>query len=212
MIMKWLTRLFVISLLLTAYTVSAQVRTTNLTVYPEYKTSLIQLKDGRVIRQSLTNIFLKNSSLLYMNGTQAMEANMDNIISVKFDDRLYVHIDTLLCYQVDSIGGDALFCATVIDQEAYKQQIRNNVVLSNLSLGDMIGTTTVDLNNEEDYKFPLINIYYYRYKGKFVRTHERNLGHILTKEQKRIMRTFVTMEGFSWTDEKSLMQLLSKLQ
>ena len=204
--------LFIITLLTSVQVLNAQVRTTKLTVYPEYKPSIIQLADGRVLRQSLTYVFLKNSTLLYLSGSQAMEANMDNILSVKFDDRLYVKIDTLLCYQVDSIGHDALFCATIIDQEAYQQQLRNNVVISNLSLGEMIGTTTVDLNNEEDYKFPLINIYFYRYKGKYVRTHERTLGHILSKEQKRIMRTFVTMDDFSWTDEKSLMKLLSKLQ
>jgi len=110
----------------------AQVRTPKLTVYKQFKPSIITLKDGRKVNQPLTNIFLKNSSLLYMNGTNSMEAKMDNIVSVQFDDRFYVRIDSLLCYQVDTVGNDALYCATIIDIPAYQQQLKNNQVISNL--------------------------------------------------------------------------------
>ena len=210
-------------MLFSAQFLCAQPRTTQLGVYKQFKPSVIQLKDGRQIKQPLTNIFLKNSSLLYMQGTNSMEANMDNIVSVKFDDRLYVKIDTLLAYEVDSVGHDALYCATVIDMEAYIQQLKNNQVITNLSLGDInmgglsslsdqISTSTIDLSNEDDYKFPLINIYYYRYNGQYVRTHERHLGRILSKEKKRIMRTFITMPDFRWTDKDSLLRLLKGLQ
>lgn len=194
-------------------TAQGQVRTPKLTVYPSYQPSLIQLTDGRTLRQPLTNIFLKNSALLYMNGVNAMEANMANIVSVKFDDRLYVKIDTLLAYQVDSVGHDALFCATVIDQEAYVQQLKNNQVFTNIAFGaDQLGTTTMDISNEDDYKFPLINIYYFRMQGKYVRCHERNLGRVLNKDKKRIMKTMLMLPDFSWTDEKSLLKLLKGLQ
>ena len=123
--------LFII-MIVAAQVISAQIRTPKLTVYKQFKPSVITLKDGRKLSQPLTNIFLKNSSLLYMNGTNSMEANMDNVVSVKFDDRLYVKIDTLLCFQVDTIGNDALYCATIIDMPAYVQQLKNNQVISNL--------------------------------------------------------------------------------
>ena len=97
--------LFII-MMLVAQSLSAQIRTEKLTVYKQFKPSTIMLKDGRELKQPLTNIFLKNSSLLYMNGTNSMEANMDNIISVKFDDRQYIKIDTMLYYLVDTIGND----------------------------------------------------------------------------------------------------------
>lgn len=205
------TVLFIITVF-TAQSLCAQIRTPNLTVYKEYKPSVILLKDGRTLKQPFTNIFLKNSSLLYMSAGVAKEANIDNIVSVEFDNRTYIKIDTLLAYQVDSIGHDALFCATVIDQEAYRQNIKNNNVLTDISIGEQLGTTSIDLNNEEDYLFPLINIYYYRIDGKFVRCHERSLSHILDKEKKRIMRTFVTLPDFSWTDEQSLLKLLKGIQ
>ena len=205
------TALFII-IVLSTLTVWGQVRTTKLTVYPEFKPSLIQLADGRTVKQSLTNIFLKNSHLLYLQGTQVMEANMKNVLSVKFDDRQYIKVDTLLVYQVDSVGGDALYCATIIDQDAYHGWLKNNQIITNLSLGEQITTTTIDMNDEDDFKFPLINIYYYRYNGQFVRCHERNLSRILPKEKRRILKTFVILPDFSWTKAESLLKLLKGIQ
>jgi hypothetical protein len=195
-----------------ALTATAQVTTKKLTAYKEFKPSLIQLKDGRVVNQGLTNIFLKNSSLLYLHGTTPMEANMDNIVSVKFDDRLYVKIDTVLAYVVDSVGKDVLYRATVIDMESYQRHVRNNVMITNIGGGGGITPTTMDLNTDEDYKFPLIDLFFYRLNGKFVKCHERNLQYVLNKEKKRIVRTFCSMNDFSWTDSDSLLKLLKALQ
>ena len=205
-------------MIVAAQVISAQIRTPKLTVYKQFKPSVITLKDGRKLSQPLTNIFLKNSSLLYMNGTNSMEANMDNVVSVKFDDRLYVKIDTLLCFQVDTIGNDALYCATIIDMPAYVQQLKNNQVISNIgfdfsgSMGGQMSTATIDISTEDDYNFPLIDIFYFRLNGKFVRTHERILERALPKEKRRMLRTFENMEGFSWTDRDSLLKLLKALQ
>jgi hypothetical protein len=202
----------VVALLTTAVTLQAQVKTTKLTVYKQFKPSEILLKDGRTLLQPLTNIFLKNSSLMYLRGTDAMEANMDNIVSVKFNDRLYVKIDTLLCHQVDTVGHDALYCATVIDQPAYIQQLKNNQVITNMALGDQISTATIDISTEEDYQFPRINIYYYRLNGKFVRVHERNLFRVLNKEQRRMLKTYMSLPDFSWSNEEMLKKILKALQ
>lgn len=194
-------------------TAFAQGKTYGLTVYEGYKPAVITLADGRTVNQPLANIFLKNSSLLYLNRAGAtMEANMDNIVSVKFEDRLYVKIDTLLAYQVDTVGHDALYCATVIDMVAYRQNLKNNQMLTDISFGDQLSTTSIDLNEESDHMFPLINIYVYRLGGKFVRCHERTLGNMLGKEKKRIMRQYVTLSDFSWTDKESLLKLLKSLQ
>lgn len=210
--MKRISLIFII-IVAAVLTAAGQVTTTKLTVYKDFQPSYIQLKDGRIIKQNLTNIFLKNSSLLYMQGANAMEANMDNIVSVKFDDKQYVKIDTVLAYVVDSIGQDILYCATVIDMEAYQRQVKNNVWITNIGTGNgALTTSTMDINTDEDYKFPLIDLFYYRINGQFVKCHERNLQYILNKEKKRIVRTFVTMDDFSWTDKDSLMKLLKALQ
>ena len=204
--------LFII-MMFTVQSMFAQDKTYGLTVYEGYKPATITLADGRTIKQPLANIFLKNSSLLYLNSAGAtMEANMSNIISVKFDDRQYIKIDSLLAYQADTVGHDALYCATVIDMVAYRQNLRNSQMITDISLGDQLSTTSMDLSNETDHMFPLINIYIYRLGGKFVRCHERILGNMLDKEKRRMMRTYIALPDFSWTDDKSLLKLLKGLQ
>ena len=193
---------------------AGQTTTKKLTVYNEFKPSIIQLKDGRQVKQNMTNIFLKNSSLLYLQGTNTMEANIDNIVSVKFDDKQNIKIDSVLAYVIDSIGHDALYCATVIDVDAYQTQLRNNNTISSLSwgAGGALSTTSMNLNTDDDFLFPLVDLYYYCINGQFVKCHERNLQYILNKEKKRIVHTFVTMDDFSWTDRNSLKKLLKALQ
>lgn len=207
----------VISLLVlalsTVSTLFGQTRTPKLTVYNAFKPAIVTLSDGRHLKMPLANVFLKNSSLLYMSGNVSKEANMSTVASVKFDDRLYVRIDTLLAYQVDSVGNDGLYCATIIDRESYIQNLKNNVVVSDLSFGtNMLGTTSVDLNNELDHEFPLINIFFFRYKDKYVRCHDRSLGLALPKDKKRLMRSYISQPDFSWSDKDCLLKLLKGLQ
>lgn len=191
----------------------AQETTNRLMLYEKNKPAIITLTDGRVVKQPLANVFLKNSSLFYQNRAGAtMKANMANIVSVKFDDCQYFKIDTLLAYQVDSVGHDALYCATVIDIEAYRQNLKNNQTFTDISGGDQLSTTSHELNSETDILFPLMKVYIYRLGGKFVRCHDRSLGSVLSKEKKRMMQSYIAMPGFSWTDDKSLLNLLKELQ
>ena len=191
---------------------AAQVRTGAITQYKAFKPAIILLSNGKTLRQPLANIFLKNSSLLYNSGTQTMEANMANIMSVTFDDRQYIKIDTILAYKVDSVGEDALYKATVIDLVSYKNQLLNNRQITSLDLGDQISYSNVDISTEEDHLFPLIDKFFYRYKGKFVKVHERDIQHILPKEKRRLFKSYISVPGFSWTDEQSLLNLLRGIQ
>ncbi|MBP5338882.1 MAG: hypothetical protein J6Z14_06190 [Prevotella sp.] len=194
---------------------TAQKRTARATLYREFKPSTILLNDGRVIKQPLTNVFLKNSSLVYLKGTYTMEANMDNIKAVSFDDRSYIVIDKQLAYQVGekTDTDNALYRIDLFDMDAYQAQLRNNVNISNLDLGEMIGVTTVDLNNEEDYKFPIIPIYYMQYNGEMVKVHERELWRRLPKDKdlRRMFKTVIGENSFSWTNDSSLLVLLKAI-
>ena len=191
----------------------AQDKTYGLTVYESYRPATITLTDGRTVKHPMANIFLKNSSLVYLSNTGVtMEANMSNILHVKFEDRQYHKVDTLLAYMVDSVGHDALYCATVADMQAYHQNLKNNQVYTGIRLSDQLSTTTMDLSNEGDRMLPLVNIYFYRLGNDYVRCHERTLGRILSKEKKRMMQTYLSMPDFSWTSEKSLIDLLKGLQ
>ena len=190
----------------------AQQVTPALTVYKEFRPAKVMLADGKILNLSLANIFLKNSSLLYKSGLETKEANMNTVLRVDFKDRSYLRIDTLLAYQVDTVGHDVLYCAQMIDMDSYRQQIANNREITSLDLNDMIGYTTVDLQDEQDIHFPIKNVFVFRINGKFVIAHERSMKRLLTKEKRRILASAIAVPGFSWNDEKSLMNLLKMIQ
>lgn len=183
------------------------------TLYREFKPSTIYLADGRKLKQSLTNVFLKNSSLVYLQGTYTMEAKMSNIRRVEFEDRTYEVVEDQLAILVDSIGNDCIYRVDYLDLDAYQAQLKNNVQISNLSLGDQISTSTIDLNNEEDYKFPLVHKYYMRYGGELIHVHEREIWRRLPKDKdvRRMFKTIIGEPNFSWTDDASVVRLMKAI-
>ena len=163
---------------------TAQQRTTQATLYKQFKPSVITLKTGRTINQSHTNVFLKNGSLVYLNGEYTMEANMETIAAVEFDDRKFININNQLAYMVDSVGSNILYRIDLLD-----------------------------LNSEDDYKLPIFSHYYFFYNGEFVKVHERDISRVLPKDKdlKRKYRTIIGMDDFSWNSDNSLMKLLKAI-
>ncbi len=202
----------VVLLAIMAIGMEAQTTTTALTVYKEFQPATIHLVDGRRLKVGFANIFLKNSSLLYKSGNETKEANLKTLTKVDFKDRTYYCIDTLLAYQVDTVGNQQLYCAQRIDIAAWKGMIINNRMMTNISLNDMLSYTTTDLGDEQDIHFPIINLYYLKLNGKYVLAHERHLKRVLDKEKRRLMESVMSEPGFSWTSEESLFKLLKYIQ
>lgn len=206
------TTLLILLTVLTSLSAMAQKETAAVTRYREFQPATIHLTDGRLLKVPLANIFLKNSSLLYKSGVQTKEANIKTIRKVDFKDRTYYRIDTVLAYRVDSVNGNALYRVDIIDFVAWQQNRANNSVITSLDLSDMIGYSTADLADERDLHFPLIAVYYFQLDGHNVLVHERNLKRVLNKEKRRLMEAVMTEQGFSWTNEQSLMKLLRAIQ
>lgn len=194
----------------------AQQITPSLTVYPSFQPATILLNNGDKLKVPLANIFLKNSSLLYMSGDLVKEADIRTMRQVEFDDRTYIRIDSLLAYQVGAVGDDALYCAKVIDLQSYKQTLANsanitNLDLSNLTNMNMLSYNTIDAIGKDSVLFPVIPRYYFRLNSEFVLVHERHLKRILSKEKRRIMESVMNLPKFSWTDEQFLMKMLEMI-
>ena len=207
-------KLFLFIIISVAFVISAHATdgvTRNFTVYKQFKPAIIQLVNGKTLTQPLANIFLRNSTLLYVSGTHTMQANMQNVASVDFDDRHYVKIDTLLAYCVDSVGSNKLYCATMIDVDAYRSLLVNNKQLTNISFGDVIQTSTIDIEEEKEIDLPTIDKFFYLYNGKFVPVHERNIIRVIPKDKRHIYRSVISLPDFKWTDKDSLIQLLKVL-
>ena len=195
-----------------------QPNTSAITVYHDFRPATVYLTSGRKTSIPLANIFLKNGALLYMSNDNIMEADMSTLLRVEFEDRTYIRIDSMLCYQVDSVGNDALFCTKVIDINAYKQSRANSANITNLDLTSLTSTSsslsynTIEATDKSELQFPVVNVYYYRLNDKFVRVHERHLKRALSKEKRQIMESVMNMPGFTWTNEKYLMMILEKIQ
>ena len=155
--------------------------------------------------------------MLYISGELTKEANTKSLLRVDFKDRTYFRIDSVLAYQVDTVGANALFCAKVLDLKAYRQLIANNSNITNLDINDLASMnilqyTTIDINDMKDIHFPVIPLYYYRLDNQFVLVHERNLKRVLNKEKRRRMESVMNLPDFSWTNEKSLLKILEVIQ
>lgn len=204
-------------LLMAALRVAAQEVTPQLTAFPEFRPATATMADGKKMDIPLANIFLKNSSLLYISGELTKEANTKNLLRVDFKDRSYIRIDSVLAYQVDTVGKNALFCAKVLDLKAYKQLLINNSNITNLNMNDLLSMnmlqyTTVDIGDTQDIHFPVIPLYYYRINDKFVLVHERHLKRFFDKENRRRMESVMNMPGFSWTNEEFLLKILEVIK
>jgi hypothetical protein len=200
-----------------ALRVAAQEVTPKLTVFPEFRPATAYMADGKKLEIPMANIFLKNSSLLYISGELTKEADTKNLLRVDFKDRTYIRIDSVLAYEVDTVGANALFCAKVLDLKAYKQLLANNSNITNLDLNDlanmnMFQYTAIDINDVSDIHFPVIPLYYFRFNNQFVLVHERHLKRLLDKEKRRRMESVMNLPDFSWTDEKSLLKILEVIQ
>lgn len=204
-------------LLMAALRVTAQEVTPQLTAFPEFRPATAYMADGKKLDIPMANIFLKNSSLLYISGELTKEADTKNLLRVDFKDRTYIRIDSVLAYEVDTVGANALFCAKVLDLKAYKQLLANNSNITNLDLNDlasmnMFQYTAIDINDVTDIHFPVIPLYYYRLNNQFVLVHERHLKRVLDKEKRRRMESVMNLPDFSWTNEKSLLKILEVIQ
>lgn len=190
---------------------NAQDNTRNLTLYHQYKPAEIKMTNGKVVKTAFANVFLKNASLLFKRGDVTMEATMSTISTVDIDKHHFINIDNMLACEVGIVGVNKLYCVTLLDLDSYKAMLRNDVNITNLSIGDQLSYTTIDLTPTEGIALPLIRQYYYLLDGKIVRAHERELVRRLPKEKKRMYKTVISMDSFSWVDAESLLKLLEAI-
>ncbi len=204
-------KLYLLTLLITMALPSSAQETSALTIYKEFQPATIYLADGRKLKLPLANIFLKNSSLLYKSGQETKEANMKTLNSVVFPDRTYFRIDSLLAYQVDTVGQHALLCAQKIDFESWRQNIVNNTVYSSMDINDMFSYTKADITDEQDLRFLMVSLYYFRLDGKYVLADERHLKRALSKDKRRLMESVLMDPSFHWNDKDCLLKLLKMI-
>lgn len=183
-------------------------------LYKDFQSALIELSNGSVIKEKYANIFLKNGKLLYKNTNNVtMQADMRNIKSVKFADREYIRIDTLLAYVVDTVESNRLLCATLIDIDSYNAKLKNSQLLTKLDLSSSY-VNTISLENtlnEEDKSYPLINYFFFEIENNIINVHERDIKKFLPKEKQRIFKTIINTPQFDFGKIECLKHMLRTL-
>lgn len=200
--------------LITLSSLLAQVpagRLDRTTLFKEYKRGVVTKKNGRQVRQSQLNIFLKKSTLVFIQGATVMEAMMPDIKSVEIEGRTFINYGDCL-YEVlasDSVADAVLVCQRTIDIESWKAEVMNAAIIDNLeySVNSRAINMTVndDLVNKESY--PIIDTYSFLIRGKMVRAEERTVRGMLNRKKREEMDAIGFYE-FRWSDPNSLAKLL----
>ena len=185
--------------------------TSRVTAFNDFRPAQVSLTDGRTLKVPKANIFLKHSTLIYKSGNSVKEANMRTVKAVDFDDRHYVKIDTVLAFLVDTVEANAVYQQQVIDREAYEASFRNDRMITGIQFGEQINLITLDPQRDSTAVYPVINTFYYKYNGKMVKVHDRELWRMLPKEKRRIMQSMMAEEGFSWARRESVVRMLQAL-
>ena len=207
---------FIVSFVAMLSTAFSQDETQKLTYFAEFKPATILMKDGKVIKTPLANVFMKDASLLYKRGTDTMAANMKNVKSVKIGEKFFESIGNKLALFIDSVGNNQLYCVVELDIETYKAILKNNVNITSTSFEELMGTdmvsySTIDLERQEDQQFPVKRQYYYRYNDKVILVHEREILRNIPRNKRHMYESVLSLPEFSWTDVKSLMQMLKAI-
>ena len=185
--------------------------TSTVMVYKDFQPAQVKLVDGRTIKVPKANVFLKHSTLVYKSGTSVKEANMKTVQTVDIADRHYVRIDTVLAFLVDTVEANAVYQQQVIDREAYEASFRNERMITDIQFGEQINLITLDPSMDSTAVYPVINTFYYRYNGKIMKVHDRELWRQLPKDKRRIMQSMMAEPGFSWTRRESVVRMLQAL-
>ena len=216
--MKHTFLLFLLALCSSAYAQIPSGRSRTVTMFSDFQPAIIKLKDGKTSVHKQTNIFLKNSSLVYKKAPtgEIMEASMPVVAGITVGERNFINVKNQLAEVVATEGKASLVRIRVIDVETMKGEYLNNSIMTNSSMIDdlnagraiseTMSTTRID-GAEDEEPYPLMDTYYYVVGDKVTLAHERSIKSALKKDQRKEYEVILSA-GFSWARQEDLAKLL----
>ena len=216
--MKHAFLLFLLALCSSAYAQIPSGRSRTVTMFSDFQPAIIKLKDGKTSVHKQTNIFLKNSSLVYKKAPtgEIMEASMPVVAGITVGERNFINVKNQLAEVVATEGKASLVRIRVIDVETMKGEYLNNSIMTNSSMIDdlnagraiseTMSTTRID-GAEDEEPYPLMDTYYYVVGDKVTLAHERSIKSALKKDQRKEYEVILSA-GFSWARQEDLAKLL----
>ena len=217
-IMKQYILLFLLAICTSAYAQIPSGRSKTVTLFQDFQPAIIKLKDGKQSVHKQTNIFLKNSTLVYkkMPTGEIMEASMPVVESITMGERNFINVKNQLAEVVATEGNASLVRVRIIDVETMKGEYLNNSTITNLSMlddlsagraiGESMSSTRMD-GVEEEEPYPLMDTYYYVAGGKVTLAHERSVKLVIKKDQRKEYQVAISLD-FNWAKQEDLVKLL----
>ena len=216
--MKHAILLFLIALCTSVHAQVPAGRSKTVTMFSEFQPAIIKLKDGKSSVHKQTNIFLKNSSLVYKKAPtgEIMEASMPVVAEITVGNRNFINVKNHLAEVVATEGNASLVRVRVIDVETMKGEYLNNSTITNSSMlddlnagrliGESMSTTRID-GAEDEEPYPLMDTFYFVVGDKVTLAHERSIKSAIKKDQRHEYEVILS-NGFSWTRQEDLAKLL----
>ncbi len=187
-------------------------RTHNIFIFPEFKEAKVLQPFGRFTKTK-ANIFLKASTLCFIQDGKIMEAYIKNVLGVEFDSVRYMKVnDTQMGRVVSEKGYNQLLCVTTINEKKLKDETVGGDNLPFLEITDAGAFLELDGQAFEFNKgFPLTDKYYFRIKGTVIPANESNFKKYVRPEMKNAFKRLMNDKFWSWKDPESLTQLFTYL-
>ena len=217
-IMKQYILLFLLAICTSAYAQIPSGRSKTVTLFGDFQPAIIKLKDGKQSVHKQTNIFLKNSTLVYkkMPTSEIMEASMPVVESITMGERNFINVKNQLAEVIATEGNASLVRVRIIDVETMKGEYLNNSTITNLSMlddlnagraiGESMSSTRMD-GAEEEEPYPLMDTYYYVAGDKVTLAHERSVKLVIKKDQRKEYQVTISLD-FNWAKQEDLVKLL----
>ena len=177
-------------------------------MFKDYTPAVVELHNGKLNHQRQANIFLKNSSLVYKQGKDVMQARMDIIRHVIIGGKVFMTVNNRLAEIVDSCGANKLLRVKIIDMDALEHYRLNEGSVTNFEIGDNVSVTRLE---RDVTSYPVSSIYYFFLNGKVVECHERAVFKLMDKRKKVLCNRMMEDSYWSWGNKESLMQMLNLL-
>ena len=216
--MKHAILLFLIALCTSVHAQVPAGRSKTVTMFSEFQPAIIKLKDGKSSVHKQTNIFLKNSSLVYKKAPtgEIMEASMPVVAEITVGNRNFINVKNHLAEIVATEGNASLVRVRVIDVETMKGEYLNNSTITNSSMlddlnagrliGESMSTTRID-GAEDEEPYPLMDTFYFVVGDKVTLAHERSIKSAIKKDQRHEYEVIIAND-FSWARQEDLAKLL----
>lgn len=206
-----------IALLALGYTARAQQvqelrRSRSIFLFPEFQDAKIKQSFGRYAKAK-ANIYLKDGSLMYMEGDKIMRAYTKNIFGVTFGDTLeFVKVDSVMARVVARDGYNALLCLTTVNMARYREEESGGSDLDYFQLENFnVFMTLNEDRRDDDLGIPLQDKYFFSAKGFVFPANETAFKKAISKEQQQPFKVLMENRFWSWKDPESLKMLLDFL-